>query len=78
MYRCQEAGCKNVSQPNQRAFYRVLATRERVYPERRMPGSEGGWKTVDPGGRGTEIVREIKVCASCAKKASEPTSEASA
>lgn len=77
MYRCQL--CDKVVPSNTRTTKLVVATRERVYEargqdprERRgarpFRGRKGPRKKkpYDKGGQGTEIVRELSVCPSCA------------
>ena len=44
----------------------ILEAREVTYPERRKK-TNIGTKVIDPGGNGTEIVREVMVCDKCAK-----------
>jgi hypothetical protein len=77
MYRCQL--CNKVVPSSTRTTKLVVATRERVYEargqdprERRGPRTFRGRrgprkkKPYDKGGQGTEIVRELSVCPSCA------------
>ena len=67
MYRCQQCGRK--SDPHEPAFHKVLETRTKTYPYR-SNCNKGKPEVLssydDPGGQGTEIVREILVCGSCA------------
>jgi hypothetical protein len=75
MFRCEVCSCV-VSGRAQR----LVETRTRVYPRRVHANSfqrtkfiNGRWKrkqyiTDDPGGRGIETVREMKVCPECAKR----------
>lgn len=73
MYRCE--ACGKVVPPGTTARRRVVETRERTYPSRQnangrsrpqRPGARRPRSKGDPGGTGTEIVREQLVCADCA------------
>lgn len=75
MYRCQI--CNIVVPPNTPCTRLVVETREKEYPSR---GDRGGrnksggrnnprYNSVsDVGGKGTEIVREVVACPTCARK----------
>jgi hypothetical protein len=72
MYRCQL--CGEVAPPRARSYTIIVETRERVYPFRTNVQREEGLPATrhkhkdhwdDPGGAGREIVRELRVCASC-------------
>lgn len=69
MYRCHF--CKIVSRPGARANHVVIKSREKIYPERtyRLRGKEE--PSHDPGGRGWEIVKEVKACSVCAVQKEE-------
>jgi hypothetical protein len=74
MYRCQL--CSRVSAAGTPQRRVVLTTRARKYPFRRDANVifrivNGKWKEVkidDPGGTGTEIVSEVRVCPECARE----------
>jgi hypothetical protein len=73
MFRCEL--CRFVVPVSTPCNRIVVETRRVDYPSRPRahfaPGSEGGkgkWID-DPGGRGTEIVREVNACAACASRA---------
>jgi hypothetical protein len=59
MYYCQK--CKKLSQPNESQKLIVVQTRSKTY----YRFSEGVIKN-EIAGHGTEIVRELKVCTTCA------------
>ncbi len=70
MFRCEK--CDHVVEPGTPAQHVVVQRRPVEYPERReplsrRPGRQFRDKTVDKGGEGSEIVREMKVCPDCAK-----------
>lgn len=68
MYRCDL--CNRIVAAGTRAVTIVLETRPRLYPRRpkanRIHKNGKTEHTDDPGGKGTEIVREVKVCPFCA------------
>jgi hypothetical protein len=71
MYRCDV--CASVSPPAVPSNRIVVETRPIEYPRRAKahwhppkPPKPGTWVD-DPGGRGTAIVRELRVCPGCAK-----------
>ena len=75
MFRCDV--CGSVAPPNTRCNRLVVETRpvdysacERAYckPRPRRRNGKDKW-IADPGGSGTEIVREIRACEQCAAKA---------
>ena len=45
----------------------VTETRAKNYPERRKQTSTGN-KLIDKGGRGSEIVKEVRACPTCAER----------
>jgi hypothetical protein len=55
MFRCDE--CKEISKPSEKPVRVVVETRNKIYPMRPQ--------AYDPGGTGTEIVREILVHSTC-------------
>lgn len=67
MYRCDL--CNRIVAAGNRAANLVLEHRQRRYPPRAKanPIRRNGKKkrTDDPGGTGSEIVREVKVCPAC-------------
>ena len=70
MYRCEV--CDRVVPPNTPCNRIIIETRSVEYPTRPkvhwVPPDEGGkgkWVD-DPGGHGTEIVRELRACPQCA------------
>lgn len=73
MFRCQQ--CQRQQPPRIATQTNVLETRPKEYPARSG--------TNDHGGKGTEIVREKKVCGACfvvhvPPKAEEPEQQAAA
>lgn len=72
MYRCDV--CGSVVPANTPANQITAAVREIDYPRRdrahwqapKPPATKGKWVD-DPGGRGIAIVRELKVCPTCAE-----------
>jgi hypothetical protein len=67
--------CGSVAPPRTRSHRIVVETRATVHPPRSdahwhppRAGGKGKWVD-DPGGRGTQIVRELRACESCATKA---------
>ncbi len=69
MFRCEK--CDHVVEPGTPAQHLVVQRRTVEYPERKepiskRPGRAFREKTVDKGGEGREIVRELKVCPECA------------
>ena len=69
MYRCEV--CDRVVPPNTPSNRIILETRAVEYPVRDKvhwhppkDGGKGKWVD-DPGGRGTEIVREARACPDC-------------
>ncbi len=60
MYRCEV--CGQLSQPSEPASVVVVETREKIYPRREQAMKRGKGASMrwieDPGGRGTEIVRQ--------------------
>jgi hypothetical protein len=77
VYRCQI--CGEVVPPNTPALRKVVETRRREYPFRPKANqlTKDGRKqhTDDPGGVGTEIVREILVCPSCVHLSADSQSD---
>jgi hypothetical protein len=73
MFRCEV--CGSVTPPGTSVNRITVETREVDYPSREKvhwqpPRAGGSGKWVDdPGGHGTEIVREVRACASCAAHA---------
>lgn len=61
MFKC--GICRKDSLPRETATRVVLQTRSRTYPFRKMAHRNGN---DDPGGRGSEIVREVLVHRDCA------------
>ena len=75
MFQCDV--CGSVAPPNTRCNRLVVETRAADYPRRdrgyrkprkRLRQGKDKW-IPDPGGRGTQIVREIRACDVCAAKA---------
>jgi len=62
MYRCEM--CGQSSEPGAPIIRRVVATRERDYPQREQKTRKGTIR--DPGGYGTETVKEAALCSECA------------
>lgn len=60
MFFC-EAG-KHRTEPGAKMHMKVTKTREKTYPERDQRTSDDRLVFHDNGGRGTEIVEEVKVC----------------
>lgn len=58
MFICQS--CNKIIGPRVSPIIKVVETREKVYPN--MPREDG---TVEYGGVGWEIVKEIKLCSKC-------------
>lgn len=75
MYRCQK--CNQLSQPGEPAAIVVVATRERVYPEREFAMRRGRGVRLrwikDPGGVGTEIVQQEIQHERCADESQQGT-----
>ena len=76
MYRCDV--CDSLVPPNTPSITIIVETRPRDYPHRGKAhwipptnGGKGKWID-DPGGAGTEIVRELRVCAACAAARGRP------
>jgi len=73
MYRCEV--CDRVTESGTPSNRIVIETRPTEYPHREKvhwhpPTDRGQGKWVDdPGGVGTEVVREIRMCPECAAKA---------
>lgn len=72
MYRCDV--CDRVSESGQPARTVVVETRDVEHPRRKAiywhppkDGEKGKWVD-DPGGPGTAIVRELRVCEDCHAK----------
>jgi len=79
MYRCDV--CDSIVPPNTSSITIVVETRPREYPQRSKAhwippanGGKGKWID-DPGGAGTEIVRELRVCAPCAATRGHPAGD---
>lgn len=72
--------CKQASQPGEPMVRVVVETRAREYPYReeyrRGRGAEFARKWIDPGGVGTEIVREERCHATCAGAAARAATDA--
>jgi len=73
MFRCDV--CASVAPSATRCNRLIVETRPADYPVRDKvhwhpprAGGKGKWVD-DPGGHGTEIVRELRACAPCAAKA---------
>jgi len=73
MFRCEV--CDSVAPARTRCHRIVVETRATEYPARPdahwhppRAGGKGKWVD-DPGGRGSEIVRELRACELCAAKA---------
>jgi hypothetical protein len=72
MFRCDK--CNAVVKPGTPTRNIIVQERTREYPERSEPISTraaGRWqrhRTIDKGGAGHEIVRELKVCPACAEE----------
>jgi hypothetical protein len=80
MYRCEV--CDRVSECGQPAKTIVVETREIEHPHREevywrkpKPGERKGKWLPDPGGTGTAIVRELRVCEDCHAKLLAPQRE---
>lgn len=73
MFRCQL--CHHNSKSGEPSTELVLETRSRVYPSRTYRVRGDHKDRIDPGGVGTELVRTIRVCASCSSRSlgQEPT-----
>ena len=72
MYRCEV--CKELVPPGTVSKKVVVETREVNYPRRAAanrpkPGDSKRERRDDPGGRGSEIVREVIACPRCASRA---------
>lgn len=64
MFNCER--CGKTSQPGQPSYRKVVETREKTYPYRSHANRGGPFDIRDdPGGTGTEIVREITICEEC-------------
>lgn len=70
MFRC--TSCARSIGPSIPRVTRVVEVRERAYPERRYRRRGDRKDRVDPGGVGTEIVREVPVCPRCAEDPATP------
>ena len=70
MYRCE--ACKRVAPPNRPANEVISEIRVKSYPTRarvhRTSGKRRNWKD-DPGGRGWEAARTLRVCDECLPEA---------
>jgi hypothetical protein len=77
VYRCQI--CGEIVPAKTSAIRQVVETRKRQYPFRekahQVQRDRQTKKIDDPGGVGSEIVREILVCPACSKEPSEGRSE---
>src|SRR5678815_4965045 len=67
--------CGSVAPPRTRSHRIIVETRVTAHPPRSdahwhppRAGGKGKWAD-DPGGRGTQIVRELRACGPCAAKA---------
>lgn len=63
MFKCEADGCGRTTDPRETMTRVVRSTRPRNYyyrPEANRDGQD------DPGGEGTEVVSEIRVCETCA------------
>lgn len=72
MFRCNV--CKKLSKPNEPAIRVVVETRKKIYPAREKAMQIGAGLTkrwvADPGGIGTETVREELFCELCSQTGS--------
>ncbi len=70
MFRCEK--CNSVVPPGTAAHNLVVQQRRKEYPTRTrdVSGARGNFRTrtIDRGGSGAEIVRELKVCPECAEQ----------
>ena len=64
MFRCPR--CDVVAEPTVRPARVVVEARVKTYPERRYRLRGDRKDRIDPGGVGTETVREVSLCAGCA------------
>ena len=74
MFRCEKCGA--VVPAGTSAQSVIVQSRSKEYPERTQKQAVGRSRyprerTVDKGGEGEEIVRELKVCPKCAAELSE-------
>jgi hypothetical protein len=63
MFRCEK--CNRITVPGEKATRLVTVERDVEYPSRNY--KIGEVKFYDPGGYGTEIVKEILICEECAR-----------
>jgi len=63
MFICQQ--CRRPSAASEPSHVVVVETRVHVHPERRYPARRSKQEIFDRGGRGTQIVREMRVCGRC-------------
>lgn len=70
MFRCEK--CNSVVPPGTAAHSLIVQQRRKEYPTRTrdISGARGNFRTrtIDRGGSGAEIVRELKVCPECAEQ----------
>lgn len=72
MFVCQQ--CRRQTQPGEKAHMLVLETRVHVHPARSYLVRGDPRTRTDPGGSGTQIVRELRVCGACALGAGDAVS----
>jgi hypothetical protein len=60
MYICSE--CKQSIGPGIPCHLQTVKTRPKKYPKRRKKDKEDRWITIDQGGTGHEIVKQVKLC----------------
>jgi hypothetical protein len=72
-FRCED--CQKVQPPGSRRYTVPVEWREHIYPYRRAANvfriNGELWMRDDRGGRGKQIVREVRVCGPCKSKREE-------
>lgn len=72
MFKCQ-GNCGRTPKPGEKPVMVVVETRTKDYPE--VLGPPKGWNReptiIDAGGHGFETVKELRLCAPCAKARAE-------
>lgn len=78
MFKCDNERCGGNIKHGDKPVKVVIETRPKVYPE--VLGPPQGWmrdpKVIDAGGEGFETVKELTLCAPCAKARAERESPA--